>query len=73
MNKKPQSAKNSETGSLEYIRHQDAYQAIVDAIPDMIIRLDRNGTFRSFEGAVEELYWPADAYLGKALQAVLPA
>ncbi len=51
---------------------QGSYRAIVDAIPDMIIRLDRNGVFRSFEGAVAELYWPADTYLGKPLQAVLP-
>ncbi len=51
---------------------QGSYRAIVDAIPDMIIRLDRNGVFCSFEGAVQELYWPADTYLGKTLQAVLP-
>ncbi len=51
---------------------QESYRAIVDAIPDMIIRLDRNGVFRSFEGAVAELYWPADTYLGKPLQTVLP-
>ena len=49
-----------------------SYRDIVDAIPDMIIRLDRQGIFRSFEGAVEELYWPADTYLGKPLHAVLP-
>jgi PAS domain S-box-containing protein len=48
------------------------YQAIVNAIPDMIIRIDRDGVFQSFEGATGELYWPADAYLGKRLQEVLP-
>ncbi len=48
------------------------YQAIVDAIPDMIISIDKNGVFRSFEGAVEELYWPAETYLNKSLQSVLP-
>ncbi len=51
---------------------QGSYQAIVDAIPDMIIRLDRAGIFCSFEGAVKELYWPADTYLGKQLEEVLP-
>lgn len=49
------------------------YQAIVDAIPDMIIRISRDGIFQSFEGATAELYWPADAYLGKHLKDVLPA
>ena len=49
------------------------YQAIVDAIPDMIIRISRTGVFQSFEGATAELYWPADAYLGKHLRDVLPA
>ena len=48
------------------------YQAIVDAIPDMIIRISREGIFQSFEGATAELYWPADAYLGKHLRDVLP-
>ena len=72
MKKKPLQTENNGTDTLEGSRRQDSYQAIVDAIPDMIIRLDRNGIFRSFEGAVAELYWPADAYLGKALQAVLP-
>ena len=53
-------------------RQQGSYRAIVEAIPDMIIRLDREGTFCSFEGAVAELYWPAETYLGKTLQAVMP-
>jgi len=64
---------NSTTDMAESSYSQDAYQAIVDAIPDMIIRLDRNGIFRSFEGAGAELYWPAETYLGKSLQAVLPS
>lgn len=72
MKNKSLQTENYMMDTLEGSRHQDSYQAIVDAIPDMIIRLDRNGIFRSFEGAVEELYWPADAYLGKALEAVLP-
>ncbi len=48
------------------------YKAIVNAIPDMIIRISRGGIFRSFEGATTELYWPAEAYLGKHLSDVLP-
>ncbi len=48
------------------------YKAIVNAIPDMIIRISQSGVFRSFEGATAELYWPAEAYLGKHLNDVLP-
>jgi len=73
MKKTPQHTENATIDKLDGSRYQGSYQAIVDAIPDMIIRLDRNGIFRSFEGAVAELYWPADTYLGKALQTVLPA
>ena len=51
---------------------QRVYQAIVDAIPDMIIRIGRDGVFHSFEGTTDELYWPADAYLGKHLHEALP-
>lgn len=51
---------------------QHVYAAIVHAIPDMIIRISREGVFKSFEGATAELYWPADAYIGKHLQEVLP-
>ncbi len=49
------------------------YKAIVNAIPDMIIRISRDGVFQSFEGATAELYWPAEAYLGRHLNDVLPA
>ena len=31
------------------------YQAIVDAVPDMLIRISRKGVFQSFEGATAEL------------------
>ena len=37
------------------------YKAIVNAIPDMMIRISRAGVFQSFEGATSELYWPAEA------------
>ena len=49
-----------------------SYRAIVDAIPDMIIRIGRDHIFRSFEGQVNELYLPAQAYLGKRIEDVLP-
>ena len=49
------------------------YRAIVNTIPDMIIRISRDGVRKSFEGATSELYWPADTYIGKHLQDVLPS
>jgi len=49
------------------------YETIVNAIPDLIIRVDRQGVFQSFEGNTEELYWPQAVYLGKSLAEVLPA
>lgn len=71
---------NRDTQALNKILFEDTgkgidhrvYQAIVDAIPDMIIRISRDGVFQSFEGATEELVWPAEAYIGKHLRDVLP-
>lgn len=48
------------------------HQAIVNAIPDLIIRLSREGIFRSFEGNTDELYWTEDEYLGQRIVDVLP-
>jgi PAS domain-containing protein len=49
-----------------------SYRAIVDAIPDMIIRIGKDHIFRSFEGQVNELYRPEVDYLGKRIEDVLP-
>jgi PAS domain S-box-containing protein len=54
-------------------RENRVYRAIVNAIPDMIIRIGRDGIFRSFEGETGELYRPAPSYLGKHIGDVLPA
>ena len=50
-----------------------SHRAIVNAIPDMIIRIGRDHVFRSFEGNVQDLLWPADVYIGKKVESVLPA
>ncbi len=50
----------------------ERYRAIVNAIPDMIIRIGRDGAFLSFEGDTGELYWPAEIYQGQRIQDVLP-
>jgi len=49
-----------------------SYQAIIDAMPDMIICIDREGVFRHFKGTTNELYRPVETYLGKTIQEVLP-
>ena len=49
-----------------------SFRAIVDAIPDMIIRIGRDHVFRSFEGKVNELFRPEVDYLGKCIEDVLP-
>ncbi|WP_319408545.1 sigma 54-interacting transcriptional regulator [uncultured Desulfosarcina sp.] len=49
-----------------------SFRAIVDAIPDMIIRIGRDHTFRSFEGKINELFRPEVDYLGKRIEDVLP-
>ena len=47
-------------------------KAIIDAMPDMIIRISKDGVFKSFEGNTKDLYWPPDQYLGKPIEAVMP-
>lgn len=49
-----------------------SFRAVVDAIPDLIIRIGRDHVFRSFEGNVQDLFRPADAYRGQKIEDVLP-
>lgn len=51
----------------------DPYRAILDALPDMIFRISREGVFNSFEGALDELYWDKSLYLHRKVFDVLPA
>ena len=37
----------------------------------MVIRIGRDHVFRSFEGNVQDLLWPADVYLGKKIEEVV--
>lgn len=50
-----------------------SFQAIIDAIPDMIIRIGKDRIFKSFEGNITDLYLPVDTYIGKTLEDVLPS
>ncbi len=49
-----------------------ALKEVVNAIPDMIIRIGRDKMFRSFEGNVMDLYRPVSTYLGKTIDQVIP-
>ncbi len=52
---------------------QERSQAVVDAIPDMIFRLDREGVFIDFKAEKgQELLLPPEAFLGKRLEEVMP-
>lgn len=46
--------------------------AIANAIPDMIIRIGKDGVFRSYEGDLADLYHPFSEYPGKKIDQVMP-
>ena len=48
-------------------------KAILDAIPDLIFRIDRNGIFVNFKAATKEnLLTPEAKFLGKHIYEVFP-
>ncbi|MEM7029865.1 MAG: SpoIIE family protein phosphatase [Chloroflexota bacterium] len=48
-------------------------QAMINAIPDFIFRISREGVYLDFKGAIgDKLLLPPDEFLGKNLQDVLP-
>ena len=54
------------------IQESPSYEAIVNALPDMIIRIGKNSVFKGFEANVTGLDWPVGDYIGKPVDAVLP-
>ncbi|MCK4408533.1 MAG: GAF domain-containing protein, partial [Candidatus Eisenbacteria sp.] len=49
-------------------------RAILDAVPDMMFRIDRNGIFRSYDAPGDApLAMPPEAFLGKHIGEVFPA
>ncbi len=58
----------------EELRRSNEYnKAIIDVIPDMIFILDEEGTFIHCQASNESmLYLPAERFLGKKLQDVMP-
>ncbi len=53
-------------------RSEESKQALVDAIPDLMFRLDRDGVFRDYKPARIGLNMPAEQFLGKPIRDVLP-
>ncbi len=49
-------------------------RAILDAVPDMMFRIDRDGIFRGYDAAGDDvLAMPPEAFLGKHVSEVFPA
>lgn len=47
-------------------------RALLNAIPDMMFQISKDGVFTGFKGAREELYVPPEMFLQKRLNEVLP-
>jgi PAS domain S-box-containing protein len=47
-------------------------QSILDAMPDLMFQIRKDGTFLSYKGGVDELYAPPEQFLGKKIHEVLP-
>jgi PAS domain S-box-containing protein len=57
----------------EKIRASEAKsRALLDAIPDLMFRIDRQGTFLASEGAQDMLYLQPEQFLGRRITEVFP-
>lgn len=57
----------------EKIRESEARsRALLDAIPDLMFRFDRQGTFLEAEGALEMLHLSPEEFLGRRIPEVFP-
>lgn len=58
---------------LELSKTQATNQALIDAIPDIMFLIKRDGTFMNYKAKKEEtLYLPPEGFLGKTVLEVLP-
>lgn len=48
-------------------------RAVLNALPDLMFQLRRDGTFFAYHAAREELYVPPEDFIGKEIDEVLPA
>jgi PAS domain S-box-containing protein len=49
------------------------YRALLDAVPDLMFRFDRDGTYLDFKGRPEDLITPPEELLGRKARDILPA
>ena len=58
----------------EKIRESEAKsRALLDAMPDMMFQLDRNGYFLEYHGTQQDLYLEPNTLIGRKIEDVLPA
>jgi len=57
----------------ERLRRSEATnRALLNAMPDLIFRLDRNGRYLDFSGSQQHLLAPSSTFIGKTVDEVLP-
>jgi len=63
------SSKEAERSLIESERHA---KALIEAIPDMIFRMNSAGVFLSYKAAREDLYLDPELFIGKKIHEVMP-
>jgi len=58
--------------STEKKRAESNLQTLINALPDLLFQLDKNGKYLSYKGARDDLYVPPEFLIGKTLSEVLP-
>jgi len=61
-----------EKAQAELRKSEERTRSILDAIPDLMFQISKDGVFLSYKGGVDELYAPPNQFLGKKVQDVLP-
>ncbi|HAP67187.1 MAG TPA: hypothetical protein DCQ99_05185 [Nitrospinae bacterium] len=56
----------------ELKKSEERYRVLLNAVPDLIFRLSKDGIFLDFKGEKRELYVPPDKFFGKKFSDVLP-
>jgi signal transduction histidine kinase len=61
-------------GSVQALRRSERrYRALLNAIPDLMFRMSREGVYLDFKGEPDDLAVPPDELIGRRLHDVLPA
>ena len=53
-------------------KSENRNRVLVNAIPDMIFRVSKDGIFLDYKGNKDDLYFPPEVFLGKSVYDVLP-